>query len=719
MSFFFKKKKKATKKEKSDKKRNSGNITSTTLSPKDLGSIDVDFGNNSNPSSPTRNGRHEDEDRRNQQEDDRHSYYDELHNDYDETRNYEENELAYNPTEPVMISLSEVLQRDFDITKDYLQLLLMKNLSTDPQERLSDEELHLLQQIHASIGEDIFAKQQRIAKKKLKQVYAMMEKEGRDVKQQREQLDLYDELELYPEEDLQPKPLYNDARLLREQEDHETRVQEIRARELELRKEMKREEPIETRPREPLRERAQKDADDSLIPRNIDLNLSQVAEHVSRIRSINDDDTPQQIQKFEEKLTPKKSPKKRKKSPVEVDDRADLMDRLATANRKILEMETQFRFEMNRLEMEYKLKLRRSDCMLFEVISNNVVKTNLRKRAQHLADQCAGVRFQYSGMRNDIIDDLSTFNAAISQSAIDFSRRNVWTPSKRQSPIRQHTYNDSLDLDRSLSSPNRSRSPTRRSYFERTVSPQKRDAQENSLLFRTTYRTLMREDVLPQDEESVLNNSLSILSPINSSQYAQKEKLFLFARIKPVERFVKSCIQIVDNNTLDLVKPGEKHSFHFDKIYGPVHNQEEVWEDVRHTVPIGLEGAKKICFIGFGASECGKTYTLRGRGSDRGILPRFVMDLFQERETRSSSHRFRFSISALEVKGEQVTDLLAPSSYLKTVTLQNRTKLQMDDIHDFNKILKVTETVATPVQKLDSNDPVYANMKKSNSRACT
>jgi hypothetical protein len=71
----------------------------------------------------------------------------------------------------------------------------------------------------------------------------------------------------------------------------------------------------------------------------------------------------------------------------------------------------------------------------------------------------------------------------------------------------------------------------------------------------------------------------------------------------------------------------------------------------------------------------------------------------------------------LEIKGEQVTDLLAPNSYLKTVTLQNRTKLQMDDFDDFHKILKVTETVSAPMHKSDSSESVYG--KKSNSRACT
>jgi hypothetical protein len=213
-------------------------------------------------------------------------------------------------------------------------------------------------------------------------------------------------------------------------------------------------------------------------------------------------------------------------------------------------------------------------------------------------------------MRNDVYATLGDFDTMFTQYTVEFNRRSQWTKNVR--------YQKEETRPCSVSPPDFERTLNRSVHWnDRSLSPKQNKSrkEENSLLFRSTYRSMMRDDSFIHDRsvhnDSVLSNtSLTILSPVRADQYAQKDKLFIFTRIKPEEGFVKSCIHIVDNNTLDLIRPGSKQSFHFDRIYGPVNNQDEIWEDVRHTVPIILEGKKKVCFMAFGASDTGKTYTL-------------------------------------------------------------------------------------------------------------
>ncbi|KAL0484056.1 ATK4 [Acrasis kona] len=177
----------------------------------------------------------------------------------------------------------------------------------------------------------------------------------------------------------------------------------------------------------------------------------------------------------------------------------------------------------------------------------------------------------------------------------------------------------------------------------------------------------------------------------------------MFARVRPVQDFVKSCLNIVDNNTLDLYKPdrpSERQSFRFDRIYGPIHDQDVLWDDVKHSASHVLEGARrKVCFVAFGDVDSGKTHTMRVGDVNDGLIQRFASELFEERQVRSDTHRYRFSVSAVQIKGDQICDVLAPQSYLKSVTVHNRTRIQMDDLDELDKILNMVSSAgASPSQ---------------------
>ncbi|WIA31039.1 hypothetical protein OEZ86_001075 [Tetradesmus obliquus] len=117
---------------------------------------------------------------------------------------------------------------------------------------------------------------------------------------------------------------------------------------------------------------------------------------------------------------------------------------------------------------------------------------------------------------------------------------------------------------------------------------------------------------------------------------------------------------------LDITVPGsltgqapQRHSFAFDKVFGPAAGQGAVFEEISELIQSALDG-HKVCIFAYGQTGSGKTYTMFGNDDNRGIIPRAMAQVFESsRSLGKQGWRFAMQASMLEIYNEDYKDLLA------------------------------------------------------------
>jgi hypothetical protein len=247
--------------------------------------------------------------------------------------------------------------------------------------------------------------------------------------------------------------------------------------------------------------------------------------------------------------------------------------------------------------------------------------------------------------------------------------------------------------------------------------------------FQDNYDTITHEkpkittlDSYASDSDDETLSEAIERSLLKTEMYPTQQRIFVYSRLKPVDKFSKTSIQIIDNNTIEAVRNHEREVFSFDKVYTPMDTQNDLWEDVSYVPNFILDGNRnKACFITYGQTGSGKSNTLLGgtaKNNEFGILQRFVTELLKERDQRLDTHRYRFSLTAVELKGDQFRDLLSTKNtmFSKTSMRQYLTRLQVSDYTDFLKSIKIVEHSRNPTREFpthNGNSLLFATRKPS------
>ena len=107
----------------------------------------------------------------------------------------------------------------------------------------------------------------------------------------------------------------------------------------------------------------------------------------------------------------------------------------------------------------------------------------------------------------------------------------------------------------------------------------------------------------------------------------------------------------------------QKTKFEYDRVYGPVCSQTEVFDSVRPLCVSVLDGYN-VCIFAYGQTGSGKTFTMEGNVEDPGMSPRAIHALFQEARDAAgdtcdlATWNFTFKFSVLEIYNETILDLL-------------------------------------------------------------
>lgn len=123
-------------------------------------------------------------------------------------------------------------------------------------------------------------------------------------------------------------------------------------------------------------------------------------------------------------------------------------------------------------------------------------------------------------------------------------------------------------------------------------------------------------------------------------------------------------VHLSDDGTTVKIIGQANHTFNFDKIWGPITSQTDVYDYAARPVVEDLfKGFNGTIFV-YGQTGSGKTHTMQGPDIHnkelKGIIPRMIETIFSFVEDASETMEFLVKVSYIEIYMEKIRDLMAP-----------------------------------------------------------
>lgn len=166
-------------------------------------------------------------------------------------------------------------------------------------------------------------------------------------------------------------------------------------------------------------------------------------------------------------------------------------------------------------------------------------------------------------------------------------------------------------------------------------------------------------------------------------------------------------------------RSGEQ-KFVFDKVFDVNSTQLDVYEaTARPLLDAVLDGFHGTVFA-YGATGCGKTFTVNGPPENPGIVFLTMQDLFARIEELQDTKRFELRASYLEIYNETIIDLLEPTTPPKKLVIREDANRHISVANLSHHVLHTIEDVMDLVVRGNSNrttSPTDANETSSRSHA--
>uniref|UniRef100_A0A8C6XSS3 Kinesin-like protein n=1 Tax=Naja naja TaxID=35670 RepID=A0A8C6XSS3_NAJNA len=111
-------------------------------------------------------------------------------------------------------------------------------------------------------------------------------------------------------------------------------------------------------------------------------------------------------------------------------------------------------------------------------------------------------------------------------------------------------------------------------------------------------------------------------------------------------------------------KKGKNMKFIFDRVFGEMATQAEVFENTTKEILNGVLSGHNCSVFAYGATGAGKTYTMLGSEKEPGIMYLTMKELYKKIEVKKEEKFCEVFISYQEVYNEQIYDLLEPKGPL-------------------------------------------------------
>uniref|UniRef100_J3NA46 Kinesin motor domain-containing protein n=1 Tax=Oryza brachyantha TaxID=4533 RepID=J3NA46_ORYBR len=127
-----------------------------------------------------------------------------------------------------------------------------------------------------------------------------------------------------------------------------------------------------------------------------------------------------------------------------------------------------------------------------------------------------------------------------------------------------------------------------------------------------------------------------------------------------------SSVAGLEDRTITVMTPSKygkdaRKSFTFNRVFGPLATQEQVFADMQPLIRSVLDGYN-VCIFAYGQTGSGKTFTMSGpkvlTEEGLGVNYRALNDLFDIQAQRKDTFCYEISVQMIEIYNEQVRDLL-------------------------------------------------------------
>uniref|UniRef100_J3KYG5 Kinesin motor domain-containing protein n=1 Tax=Oryza brachyantha TaxID=4533 RepID=J3KYG5_ORYBR len=195
-----------------------------------------------------------------------------------------------------------------------------------------------------------------------------------------------------------------------------------------------------------------------------------------------------------------------------------------------------------------------------------------------------------------------------------------------------------------------------------------------------------------------------------------KGNIRVFCRIRPFhheETYSSRNLFTLDESSIFLqVAETKRKQYKFDKVFNPLSTQGDVFSEVEPVIKSALDGYN-VCIFAYGQTGSGKTYTMEGKPTNLGVIPRGIQTLFNR--ASECSNRFLFTFSMLEIYMGNIRDLLAPRS--KSNGLKNVSSLSIKSGPDGG--IEIEDLVAVTVNSFEEVKRLYEVGTRLRSTAST
>lgn len=163
-----------------------------------------------------------------------------------------------------------------------------------------------------------------------------------------------------------------------------------------------------------------------------------------------------------------------------------------------------------------------------------------------------------------------------------------------------------------------------------------------------------------------------------------------------------------------------EHRFVFDKLFDMLASQDDIFNSTtRPLLDSVLDGYNATVFA-YGATGCGKTYTILGTPMDPGVIFLTMKELYGRINSLSDTKIIDVSLSFLEIYNETIRDLLQPETDYKKLILREdaNNSITVSNLltHKPNSVEEVMDLIIKGNQNRTSS-PTEANSTSSRSHA--
>ena len=186
------------------------------------------------------------------------------------------------------------------------------------------------------------------------------------------------------------------------------------------------------------------------------------------------------------------------------------------------------------------------------------------------------------------------------------------------------------------------------------------------------------------------------------------------------EEYSRVSVSSLQGDKLGRKGDSFNHDFSFDRVFGPLHTQEDIFAEVAGLIQSSVDGYN-VCIFAYGQTGSGKTHTMQGpvdpTSPHRGIIPRSMERMFQAgEEMRDKGWSYEFTASFLEIYNETLNDLISEKKSEKIeIKLVNEKSREVEVTNVRNVLVSSSYDVHELLNKANKNRTVAAT--KCNERS--